>query len=203
MIKWQVGCSWAITPCDSFPGLKWQKSILSQLWRSLAWNGGVCRCQGRIFSWRFQLPVAIGRPSLVVALLQSLSLSHMNFFSLSFLSLRRTVIIFSVHPNPVWSHLNLYPNYIYKESISKIRPHSEVLSRHELFGGNIIQITISHNPKILLFVLDALLSFILWTHHPFWVTDPCIDASSQKSSPHAWAIPRFNQWWVNRWRFSS
>ena len=53
--------------------------------------------------------------------------------------------------------------------------------------GGIIQSIILHYLKILLFLLRALSTFILWVHHPFSMTDTLTDMSSQESPSLSWA----------------
>lgn len=65
--------------------------------------------------------------------------------------------------------------------------------------GVVIQSIKPRNPKILLFVLDALLPFILSLHHPFSATDRLTDVTPQESSLLSWAArpTLLNQWWSN------
>lgn len=136
--------SWGYKLSHTLGGLKQQKSILSPFWSPRVWNAGVARAPFSLKALGENLLLVVpasGGPGHFMACgtITPVSVSDFTWHSslcLWVLSvfLTRTLVIFSVHPNPVWSRLNLYLTHICKESISEIRPCSEVLGGREFSG---------------------------------------------------------------------
>lgn len=113
----------AVTKYHKLSGLKQWKCIFSWFWRIQVWNQSVCRailfwdsteesdsCLSPSFWWFMAI---LGILWLVASSLQLLLLSSHHCFPSACVSVSKCPYTdtshtgFSIHPNPVWPHLNL------------------------------------------------------------------------------------------------